>query len=308
MITSMQKTIITVIIIILSGMFFSMKPSYCAAASDDDRIVPPAEAVNRIEEWLSANSDGFMINGDMVRKVIEYDHIYFMILSPEGWLMTPKTEKTFGPHNFGPGKMSDDRLENFKNSFWGQMGNIDNATGVIVYENSAADRPRRRIYRGMTDMPYDNKIVVEYVSSDGTPRIYEGTPGNDVFVVKINVNNPNASEAILIGNGGNDIYDLKQISNGTRLTIQIDKKSPDETNAMIIGSPFGWIKKHEGNDLILSYTEAPPSYYPHIRYQEKQIRFKDWYVGPNHRPDAMYGDGGSWGVDAYMPENAALIK
>jgi hypothetical protein len=100
-------------------------------SSGADIKVAPEEAVRYAESWLAGNGDVFRAGGDKVRTVVEYKHVYLMILSPSGWMTLLKTDdKNFRPLSFGEGKLN---RETFEKSLWGETGGAEG--GVVVYEN-----------------------------------------------------------------------------------------------------------------------------------------------------------------------------
>jgi hypothetical protein len=282
------KKIVAVFALIIFASVFA-ESSYAA-----DKTVPAEEAVSRIETWLKGASDGFGIGGDKVRTVIEYDYVYFMILSPSGWLVTPKNDENFGPHSFGEGRAD---KEGFEKSLWGEMAGAKG--GVVVYENPDADKPRQRIYRGLDDMPYDNKIEADKREywRDGGENVYtyEGTASNDVFIIGLTPNfHRDKNTYVMAGNGGNDIYDCSNLT--AAKVIRIDRKNSDDRNIVLTGyyelghgAGNELIPLRDGSDLILAF----------VRNMNASIRIENWYLGPRHRPDMIISDAeGSWDAEA----------
>ncbi|MDR1101563.1 MAG: hypothetical protein LBL34_04330 [Clostridiales bacterium] len=227
----------------------------------------------------------------MVRTVVEYRHIYLMILSPSGWMTLPKTDdKNFRPLSFGGGKLN---REMFEKSLWGEMSGAEE--GVVVYENPESDKPRQMIYRGLNDIPYDNKmeIDVRWLRETGVYK-YDGTAGNDVFAVRFKSGfRVDKNTYVLSGNGGSDIYDCYTTAS---VIIRIEKRSDDEKNFILIGnfspernSVNELIPRREGNNLVLVF----------VRDENSRISLENWYLGAKYRPDMIMDDhGGAWNASA----------
>ena len=219
--------------VLLSLMLLAL--AVCAStsvASGSDNIkVSPEQAVRFAESWLAANGDAFGVGGDMVRTVVEYERVYLMLLSPSGWMSLPKiNDRNFRPLSFGGGKL---RPEMFEESLWGKLGGA--SEGVVVYENAESDKPRQRIYRGLEDFPYDNKMEIDVreLRETGEHR-FDGTISNDVFAMRFNSDyGRDKNTYVLTGNGGSDIYDCSRMT--ASVLIRIERRSNDEKNAILIG-------------------------------------------------------------------------
>ena len=273
------------------------------AEEREGEIIPPKEAVAYIEKWLEGASDPFGIGGDMVRSVVEYEHSYFMALSPQGWIHMPKRGgKDFRPLTFSSGRVDH---EQFEGSLWGQMGGATN--GELVYVNAAADEPRPKIYLGLRDMPYDRQIWVEPRRSNHRGKTtHEGTASNDVFLFRgpEHFRNDDKNEYRMIGNGGSDIYDIEGFT--VRVAVHIDKKYPDEKNVIITygydigkGTVNELLPFRQGDDLVLAFVR---------NIEDTRLRIVDWYKGPQHRPDAILNKQGTARDAAYIEGVAARAR
>jgi hypothetical protein len=276
---------------ILAIIFFAALFHVHAGQAAQIKVVPPEEAVKIVEEWLVGATDVYGINGIMVKVLVEYEHSYMMIISPQGWVRTMKTEQDDVNfiRGFGGGKIED--YHSLERGFWGMEGGVEPETGVIVYENPDADKPKLRFYKGYQEFPYENRIPLEGRNGEwdyNNSLTFRGTASDDLFARGSQLLFTR-SDIFLYGNGGSDIYDISSSAGGINFTyyscaIKIEKKNPDERNTMIVG-PFGMDHfeiTREGDDLHLLYTSPKNDLY------SSHIRLIDWYKGPDYQMDAIY--------------------